>query len=171
MVPRIPLQLARMSAKTLLTLRGSEQTDINFYSWVYALGKHGGPRLFHPGRGSIHVLFLEQNSAYLHTVCDYPNSDLEISSKWSAAFLNQWLSGYAAALDVTERIVAVRLKAEWESSQNESSEYWRDCYDLVELTSPSFVIGQLDSLCHGTINPLGRKIACAAYAEQSKNFW
>lgn len=56
MVPRIPLYLARMSARVLLTLRGTGTTRVQFYSWVWASGKHGGPRLFH-------VLFLRNDSS------------------------------------------------------------------------------------------------------------
>jgi len=171
MVPRIPLQLAKISARTLLTLRGTDKRVIDLYSWFYAAGKHGGPRLFHPGKRSVHILFLKEDSGYLHMVCDYPHSDLEISSKWCSAFLSQWRAGYGGGLELPERIVAVRLKAEWESSQNEASEYWRDCYDLAELASPAFLIGQLDLLCHNVVNPLGRSIACSAYAEQSKDYW
>ena len=171
MVPRIPLYLAKMSAKILLPMRGKEGGRITFYSWVWASGKHGGPRLFHPGQGSVHILFLKTDSGYLHTVCDYPNCDLEISSRWSTGFLDYWRTGYEQNLELPERIVAVRLKAEWESSKTDSSEYWRDCYDLVEFTSPPFVVGQLNSLCNGLKNPLGRRLACSAYAEQSKNFW
>lgn len=63
MVPRIPLYLAEMSAKVLLSLRGSETGQIKFYSWVWASGKHGGSRLFHVYPGSIHVLFLKNDSA------------------------------------------------------------------------------------------------------------
>jgi hypothetical protein len=77
-VPRIPLYLARMSAKVMLTLRGTETHRVQFYSCVWASGKHGGPRLFHVSPGSVHVLFLRNDSGYLHTVGDYPSYDLEL---------------------------------------------------------------------------------------------
>jgi hypothetical protein len=47
MARRIPLYLAKSTAKVLLTVRGAESKSIEFYSWVWASGKHGGPRLFH----------------------------------------------------------------------------------------------------------------------------
>jgi hypothetical protein len=51
------------------------------------------------------------------------------------------------------------------------SDYSGDMYDLVDLTGSSFVVGQLGSLCQSLTNPVGRKIACSFYAEQSKDFW
>ena len=74
-------------------------------------------------------------------------------------------------MELAERIVAVRLKAELAGVQDDLSDYSRDMYDLVDLTSSSFVVGQLGSLCQSLTNPLGRKIACSAYAEQAKDFW
>ena len=82
MMPRIPLYLAKISAKVLLTLRGSLPDEIQFYSWVWSSGKHGGPRLFQPSPGSLHILFLHDESGYLHTVGDYPAYDLEIQRRW-----------------------------------------------------------------------------------------
>ena len=171
MVPRIPLYLAKITAKVLLTVRGAESKSIEFYSWVWASGMHGGPRLFHLDTGSVHVLFLKNDSGYLHTVCDYPNCDLQIGSKWSTALIATWRAGYGRNLELSERLVAVRLKGELAGVQDDFSDYSRDMYDLVNFTSPSFVVGQLGSLCQSLTNPLGRKIACSAYAEQAKDFW
>jgi hypothetical protein len=126
---------------------------------------------FHLDTGSVHVLFLKNDSGYFHTVCDYPNCDLEISSKWSTGMIATWQAGYGRNLELSERLVAVRLKGELASVQNDFSDYSRDMYDLVNLTSPSFVVGQLGSLCQSLTNPLGRKIACSAYAQQAKDFW
>ena len=170
-VPRIPLYLAKITAKVMLTVRGAESKSIEFYSWVWASGKHGGPRLFHPYTGSVHFLFLTYDAGYLHTVCDYPNCDLQIGSKWSKALIETWRAGCAQNMELAERIVAVRLKAELAGVQDDLSDYSRDMYDLVDLTSSSFVVGQLGSLCQSLTNPLGRKIACSAYAEQAKDFW
>ena len=39
MAPRIPLHLAKMSARVLLTMRGGHTKRIEFYSWVWASGK------------------------------------------------------------------------------------------------------------------------------------
>jgi hypothetical protein len=166
MVPSIPLYLAKMSAKVLLTLRGSETNRTQFYSWVWASGKHGGPRLFHPSPGSIHILFLRNESGYLRTVGDYPSYDLEIRSRWLAAFLAEWRAGSDQNLELFERVVAVRLKAELQSIHNEASESWLYAGELSDLTSRSFVAGQLESLCQRLTNPVGRTQACAAYAEE-----
>jgi hypothetical protein len=171
MAPRIPLYLAKITAKALLTLRGAEPKNIEFYSWVWASGKHGGPRLFLGYTGSVHVLFLKNDAGYLHTVCDYPNCDLQIGSKWSTALIDTWRAGYGQDMELAERIVAVRLKGELAGVQDDLSDYSRDMYDLVDFTSPSFVVGQLGSLCQSLTNPVGRKIACSFYAEQAKDFW
>lgn len=160
MVPRIPLHLAYISAKVLRTLRGPDSGHVEFYSWVWASGKHGGPRLFHPNPGSVHILFLKGDAGYLHTVGDYPAYDLEIRSQWLPAFLTHWRD-YERGAGLIERVVAVRLKAELESISTDRSEYWR----LAELTSHAFVAGQLDSLCHSLTSPRGRTQACAALAE------
>ena len=170
MVPRIPLYLAKISAKPLLTVRGTQSKSIEFYSWVWASGKHGGPRLFHADPHSVHILFLKNDSGYLHTVCDYPNCDLQINPKWSGAFLETWRTGYGENLELAERLVAVRMKGELAVIQNDRSDYWRDMCDLVDFTNASFVAGQLDSLCQGLTNPTGRQVACSAYSEQLKNF-
>jgi len=71
LLPRIPLHLAMISTKVLLTLRGPDRPELEFYTWVWASEKHGGPRLFHCGPGSVHILFLREDSGYLRTVGDY----------------------------------------------------------------------------------------------------
>jgi hypothetical protein len=93
-LPRILLDLAEVSAKARLTLRGPEMSNAAFYTWVYHFGKHGGPRLFHPQTGSFHIMFLQRESGYLHTVGDYPNYDLEIPSGSFPSFLSAWQTGY-----------------------------------------------------------------------------
>lgn len=90
--PTIPLHLAKISAKVLLTLRGTEGEAVEFYSWVWASGSHGGPRLFYVGPGSKHILFLREEGGYLHTVGDYPAYDLEISSVWLPEFQSEFKS-------------------------------------------------------------------------------
>ncbi len=170
MLPQIPLYLAKMSARVLLPLRGTQTDTITFYSWVWASGTHGGPRLFDAGKGSIHILFLKPESGYLHTVCDYPNCDLEIGSKWSPVLAEYWRFGYAKELDLPERIVATRLKSESEAIRDDHDMFWRSSYDLAEFTSPAFLVGQLSSLCRDVANPLGRRLACSIYEEQ-KTFW
>ncbi len=75
---RIPLHLARISANAVLGLRGNLHGPIQFYSWVWASGQHGGARLFNPLPGYWHVLFLRKENGYLHTAGDYPGYDLPI---------------------------------------------------------------------------------------------
>ena len=177
MVPSIPLNLAEISAKVLLTVRGSETSHIQFYSWVWASGKHGGRRLFHSSPESIHVLFLKEESGYLHTVGDYPAYDLEISHLWLPAFLASWRADYEEGRGSIERVVAARIKAELETAPTDlkilppdSRDLWWCDEDLTELTSASFIGRQLDSLCRSLSNPVGRMAACIEFAKTvSKN--
>lgn len=165
MVPRIPLYLAEISAKVLRTMRGGETGHIKFYSWVWASGKHGGPRLFHPLPGSAHVLFLKKDSGFLHTVGDYPNYDLEIPSGSLQKFLAEWDAGHGLGADLIKRIVGVVLEAELESIPQISLNFG-DFAELEELTSPPFMTRQLDSICHGLTSSIGRTEACAAFAQR-----
>jgi hypothetical protein len=120
-IPVIPLRLARISIKPLVSLVGEGTPPTEFYSWVWASGKHGGPRLFHPTPDSVHVLFLTEDSGYLHTVGDYPAYDLEVSSRLVQNFIDTWRAGYFQGADLLERIAAVRLKAEFEgTNENET---------------------------------------------------
>lgn len=171
MVLKIPLHLAKIAARVLLRVRGSAPDEIEFYSWVWASGKHGGPRLFQVNTGTVHVLFLRHDSGYMHTVCDYPNCDLQMASDYTTAFLATWHAGYEQSLPVPERLVAVRLKGAFEGAHDDSSDHWLSMYELVDLTRPSFVLEQLESLCHNLTNPLGRKFACSTYTEESRDPW
>jgi hypothetical protein len=73
MTPTIPLHLACIRAQVRLAVRGRIRSSVRFHSWVWASGKHGGPRLFHPSPGSSHAIFLRRDGRYLHTVGDYPS--------------------------------------------------------------------------------------------------
>jgi hypothetical protein len=156
--PRIPLDLAEISATVRLILRGSEMNDFEFYTWVYHFGKHGGLRLFDPQLGSFHIMFLKKESGYFHTVGDYPNYDLEVPSKSFPSFLSIWQTGYGQESGLMERIVAVRLKAHLESGSPPFPPF--RIYELTDLTSPAFVAHQLDSLCRGLENQPGRATTC-----------
>ena len=173
MTPTIPLYLARIRADVLLKLRGSLGSSVEFYSWVWASGKHGGPRLFNPAPGSTHVVFLRQDGGYLHTVGDYPSYDLEISSRWLSPLLSAWDSRYESGVDPLERLVALRFRAEFEGLSNSHLResiggqgpvprdyYVRDLPDLVRLVGPLFVATQLDDICRHSTNPSGRFAAC-----------
>jgi hypothetical protein len=164
MVTRIPLYLARISGKTLLNLRGSETSHVEFYSWFWASGKHGGPRLFDPSLGSHHILFLTDDTGFLHTVGDYPAYDLQVRASWIPFFLADWHAGYGHDAGLIERIVALRLKAELESIPTDGSEYWLTTEDDVGVTSPAFVASQLESHCRNLTNPAGRAKACDSIA-------
>jgi hypothetical protein len=166
MIPLIPLHLAKISAKPLLFMRGSNTGPVEFYSWIWASGKHGGPRLFHATPDSFHVLFLIPDAGYLHTVGDYPSYDIEIRSYCVPNFIAKWESGFLREADMLERIVAVLLKAELESvGEKEASGYWLNTPELVELTSRKFVTGQLSRLCTSLPNPSGRTKACSEYTQ------
>ncbi|MGH9628375.1 MAG: hypothetical protein ACRD7E_08565 [Bryobacteraceae bacterium] len=167
MTPTIPLHLARISANVLLTLRGSESSNLEFYSWVWASGKHGGPRLFLPHPGSSHILFLRLEGDYLRTVGDYPAYDLEVPSPHVAEFISDWKSGREIENDLFERIAAVRIKEELESRVSIQRNYWSsDMHDFMGLTSPFFIASKLDSYCRQFPNPSGRFAACDATARE-----
>ena len=173
MVPAIPLHLARIRADVLLTLRGPVRGTVKFYSWVWASGSHGGPRLFHPIPGAIRVVFLRDEGGYLHTVGDYPSYDLELPSRWLPALLSAWNSGQESGADPLERLVALRFRAEFEGlSESRLREdfgddgpivnhYWApDLGDLVRLVGPFFVVAELDDICRHSTNPSARLAAC-----------
>jgi len=177
--PTIPLQLARIRADVLLTVRGSVSPKIDFYSWVFAGGKHGGPRLFHPGPDTHHVIFLRQEGQYLHTVGDYPSYDLEIFSRSIPAMLSAWNSGRKAGADPVDRVVDHVLRSQFETlSADELREalgggglvqrgyYMRGLQDLVRLAGPLFVVTQLDDVCHHSTSPSGRIAACFVTGEE-----
>lgn len=171
--PTIPLNLARIEAKVLLTLRGPTRAKVEFYSWVWESGKHGGPRLFRPYPGSNHIIFLRQEGRYLHTVGDYPSYDLELNSRLMPALLAEWHSGRGNADNPLERLVACRLHAEFDNlSASEINAqfkdsvpipreyYLHDVHDLVRLAGDLFLANELDGVCRHSTNRFGRIAAC-----------
>jgi hypothetical protein len=173
MTPTIPLHLARIRAKVWLTIRGPVRTSVEFYSWVWASGKHGGPRLFNPVPGSSHVIFLRQDGGYLHTVGDYPSYDIEVRSRLVPALLSAWHSSHESAGDPLTRLIASRFRAEFDNlsaaqlhaefsshSTIPKEYYLRDLPDLVRLAGPFFVVTQLDNICRESTNRFGRIAAC-----------
>ena len=178
MCPAIPLHLARITADVLLTLRGPVQDQVEFFSWVWASGSHGGPRLFSPNLGAFRVIFLRNEGGYLHTVGDYPSYDLQLPSSWVPTILSDWNSAYGTRLDPLERLVALRFRAEFEtlsvsqlredfdSHGQRVNHYWAtDLQDLVRVVGPFFVVSQLDSICHHSANPSARLAACFVSGE------
>ncbi|MBZ5728421.1 MAG: hypothetical protein LAP87_25995 [Acidobacteriia bacterium] len=178
MCPSIPLYLARIRADVLLTLRGAVQDKVEFYSWIWASGSHGGPRLFHPNPGKIRVLFLRREAGYWHTVGDYPSYDLELPSRWVPALMSNWKSGHENRPDPLERLVALRFRAEFEalsvaqlredfdSDGPHVNHYWAtDLPDLIRVVGPFFVATQLDNICQHSANPSARLAACFVAGE------
>ena len=166
MVPQIRLYPTSMSATVLATLRGPHLGQIKIKAWVWASGKHGGPRLFSPAPGSVHVLFLKSDGVYLRTVGDYPHYDLPIRDRWLSGFIAAWDSDFAARAGLMERLVAVRLKAELDSIQSGGQDYWLNTSDLDELAGHDFVLKQLEAFCNGQhATHAGRIVACRAAAQ------
>jgi hypothetical protein len=173
MTPTIRLHLAHIHGNVLVTLRGPVRGDVDFYSWVWADGKHGGARLFRPAPGSNHVVFLRQENGYLHTVGDYPSYALELSSSWLPALLAAWNSSRESSIDPLERLVSLRLHAEFDGLSakellaqiKESRPIPRDydlpdLPDLVQLAGAYFVATQLDDICRHSQNRFGSAAAC-----------
>jgi hypothetical protein len=168
---RIPLHLARIQADTLIALRGHAAGKVEFYSWMWASGTHGGARLFHPEPGACRIVFLRDEDRFLHTVGDYPSHDLELPSTWSSAFIAAWKSGSNYGSDLFERMVALRLRAELDGISITKIREIRgygprrpyhlgDLGELVRLVGPLFVVTQLDDICRNSANPSARVAAC-----------
>ena len=170
MTAAIPLFLARITAKVLVNIRGKQSQNVEFYSWVWASGTHGGPRLFRTSLGSVHILFLKTESGYLHTVCDYPNCDLPIAAKRSSWFVSEWQNGYGKSVQTMERIVAVRFKSALDGEAADFGDFYFDPSELADLTSPAFVVGQLNQLCHSLPDPAARKAACSEYEQNVRAY-
>lgn len=176
--PTIPLHLARIKADVLITARGAPRSKIEFYSWIWASGSHGGPRLFHAHPGNCTVVFLRDEGVYTHTVGDYPSYDLELRDGWMPAFEAAWKSGRLNGIDVVDRLVALRLKAEFESMTEKrlregfgekvpkvNYNWALDIRDLIRVAGPHFVATEIDKTCLHSTNPTARFAACYATAQ------
>jgi len=167
MSPTIPLYLARISAKVLLTFRGMERGQLDFYSWVWASGQHGGPRLFHTSPGSDHILFLKEDGGYIHTVGDYPNYDVEVRTRWAPQFVSEWKLDRNRQGDLFERLAEIRIRIELATLQGIAHADWTaDIWEWMALTSPFFIATKIDSYCLAFPNPFGQFVAC----EQAARF-
>jgi hypothetical protein len=165
MAPTIPMGLMQISARVLVSIRGSHPETVRFYGWVYAGGSHGGSRLFNPRPGSIHVVFLREDGGILHTVGDYPAYDVEVETRWLAAFVSEWGSQDIGS-NLLERIVAAHLKAEFGGVPDGDREYFSPgLQTLIGITNSFFVARQLDMMCHQLANPTGRSAACYTAAQ------
>lgn len=150
-----PLCLARISAKSLLTLRGEDPRTFTFYSWVWCGTSHGGPRLFKPWPGTNHILFLRHENGYLHTVGDYPSYDLEVPSASATILIEDWNA--APQANIFERLAAIRLRTEL---SQKNPDVPRDILDLMGLANPFFIASLLDEHCRRLPNRSGRFAAC-----------
>lgn len=177
--PTIPLHLARINADVLLTVQGEARTTVEFYSWIWASGSHGGPRLFHADPGGIRVIFLRDEGGYLHTAGDYPSYDLELKENWLPALLLSWKTGQMIDAGPVDRLVALRLRAEFEGITRQKlrediaddgprviSHWAHDLHELVRVSGPLFVATQLDDICFHSQNPSARFAACVATAAE-----
>jgi hypothetical protein len=164
----IPLHLARMSANVLFSLRGGVNGKVQFYSWVWASGDHGGYRLFRPFPGYIHLLFLHFEGGYLHTVGDYPAYDLLIRRSLVPAISSRLMPSPGNPSDLFERIVAACITADLGSAPAviTRDDEPADMEDLVGLTSPFYVASRLDSICRNFPNRFGRFAACMTTANE-----
>ena len=161
----IPLHLARMSASVMLALRGNQHGHLQFYSWVWASGQHGGERLFSPHPGYCHILFLRDDGGYLHTVGDYPAYDLPIPCHWVPGIISN-LRDAKDGSDLLERIATAVVKTGFENDVKViSRDYWAD-KDLEGLTSPFFMATLLDAFCRDFGSRFGRFAACMATANE-----
>ncbi len=162
---KVPLRLAQISANVLLPLRGHTGGPIEFYSWVWASGMHGGGRLFNYQPGYIHVLFLRWEGGYLHTVGDYPAHDLRVDRSWLPAMISR-LQSSQDGTGPFERLVTVLLDVPAEEVNTIAlGGEPLDFPVLIELTSPFFVASHLDSMCRNFGNRFGRFAACTLTAQ------
>lgn len=172
-IPVIALYLARIRAEVLLEVQGTAPANVEFYSWIWNSGSHGGPRLFHPYPDRIRAVFLRSEDGFLHTVGDYPSYDLELNSDWVPALVSAWRAGQLNTLEPADRLVALRLRAELEGLSPRQlrddfgddgprvNHHWAwGLHDLMRLAGPLFVAAQLDELCLHSRNPAARFAAC-----------
>jgi hypothetical protein len=86
------------------------------------------------------------------------------------AFVSEWRAGSHGNPELIQRVVAVRLKAEFESIRDNDREPPLYAGELVDLTSVGFVAGQLESLCQSVSNSVGRDQTCKAHAEYLSSY-
>lgn len=167
----IPLHLARIQARVLIPLTEFANQDVVFYSWIWASGSHGGPRLFHPTPGGSRVVFLRGEHGYLRTVGDYPAYDLEIPHALTSSLVDLWNSGQESGDSALQRLVALRIRTDFENRSFDplSSKEWissriHSFEDLLRLVGPLFVAAQLEKACRSATNRAGRIAACSRLA-------
>ena len=164
----IPLQLARIRADVLYSLRGGRLGPMQFYSWIWTSGMHGGDRLFRPDPGSVHVLFLRDQGGYLHTVGDYPNYDIPLRKAWAPSIIAELRGSTGAEAGVLERFVTARMRVELEDLKIETADAYKseDTADLALINSPFWYASELESFCRSLEHPIGRRAACIALGRE-----
>lgn len=156
-----PLKLFAITARVPLVLRGSLPDTITFHSWLFAGGKHGGPRLFHAHDGSLHSLFLKRVGPYLHTVGDYPAHDLELHRSWAPRLVQSWKDLAAKYPNIFERLTHALIEAELQDDQSPRLSHYSPLdFDLQGITSRAFVQSAFESHCASATNPAIRAAAC-----------
>lgn len=177
-VDRIPLHLARMDAEVVLPVRGEAGQKVTFYSWVWNSGQHGGPRLFQPVPGSIHVMFLDREGEYWHTVGDYPYYDIPLRAEWVSAIVRAWEVGERREAEPLHRLTALRLQAElgvltevnlreaFGGGSGMNLNWVSDLWDWIQVAGPLAVARELDGLCANAGNRATRVAACYLAANQ-----
>jgi hypothetical protein len=159
-IPSIPMYLIQQTARVLATLRGEGRDTVEFYYWTYAIGKHGGPRLFNASPGSGHVLFLKEEGGLLRIVGDYPAYDLEITRGFVAEFSSEADSEF----DLFERIVAAHIRTHLKARVLDERYISGGIFEWIKLTSPFFVVSALDTYCRSFPHPPGQIAACTMTA-------
>jgi hypothetical protein len=165
--PTIPLHLARVRAQVLLSLRGGRTGTVGFYSWVWASGKHGGPRLFSAIPGDCHIVLLRRDGPFLRSVGDYAAYDLPIPCGLTDAFMAEWNAANPSEADFWARFVRTYLHTELAQMRSFDRNYWpNEVIDLAGLTSTLQLASLLDAYCVGSGPVHGRFAACVATARQ-----
>lgn len=160
----IPLELVRTRAKVPLVLRGTAPSQITFYSWTWAGGKHGGLRLFRSNPGTAHLLFLKQEGPYLRTVGDYPAYDVELQRSCIPIFTKHWRQNRPSTLNDLERLTAALIETHLDTLESAEPPHYPPLYlDLVGLTGFDFIQAQLGVHCHEFPTSPGRASACGAW--------
>ena len=163
----IPLRLSRVRAQVLISLRGGRTGAVGFYSWVWASGKHGGPRLFLPIPGDCHIVLLRRDGPFLRTVGDYPAYDLPISCSSRDEFMEEWSAADSKQADFWVRFVRAYLHTELSQMRSFNRNYWpHEVLNLAGLTSTLQVANLLDAFCLGSGPVRGRFAACVATARE-----
>lgn len=157
-----PLNLARIEAKVLLTLRGTvrNKDKVEFHSWLWNAGKHGGQRLFRPRPGAVSVVFLREEGGLLRTAGDYPAHDVELDRTHVEALVAEWERSPPGEQKALERVASVYIRSTLEGMTRAWHGRTPELFDFARLTSPAFVAHELSVICRAATNPFAQRAAC-----------